>query len=301
MPYLAEGNRSSQVSRYALLALGKLGSRELTATSDLDLILVYDAPQGAESRGGPRALPASTYYARLAQRFINALTALTSEGALYEVDMRLRPSGNSGPVASSLAAFQRYHRESAWTWEQMALTRARIVAGSAALAATVSAEVKTVLTRPREAAALAREVAEMRQRIEDEHRNPSPWHVKHRRGGMVDIEFVTQYLLLREAPRRPELLEPNTIAALQGLARAGALDAAAAADLTGALALWRNVQSLLKLIAEEPFDEKAAPPALKAILASGAGQPDFAALKEAMEAAALRARARYEEIVTAEA
>src|SRR5262249_7855669 len=121
-----------------VVALGKLGSREMTPTSDLDLILIYDCAEDAEQSDGQRPLAAPAYYARLTQRYINALTALTSEGALYEVDMRLRPSGTSGPLATSLAAFRRYHDEDAWTWEQMALTRARVIAGPRPLADQVT-------------------------------------------------------------------------------------------------------------------------------------------------------------------
>src|SRR6185437_13366199 len=133
----------------AVLGLGKLGSREMTVTSDLDLIIVYDAPDGIELSDGERPLPVSTYFARLSQRFINAITAITPEGSLYEVDMRLRPSGTKGPLASSLAAFRRYHAELAWTWEQMALTRARVVGGPAALGDEIMASVRDVLLRPR--------------------------------------------------------------------------------------------------------------------------------------------------------
>src|SRR5207237_470916 len=119
--------------RSAVIALGKLGGREMTAASDLDLILVYDFAEGAESSGGPKPLSINQYYARLTQRLISALTSPTAEGVLYDVDMRLRPSGNKGPVATSLASFRTYHRESAWTWEHLALTRARTVSGDQAL------------------------------------------------------------------------------------------------------------------------------------------------------------------------
>ncbi len=279
-----------------VLALGKLGSREMTITSDLDLILIYDAPDTVESSDGPRPLHVATYYARLSQRFINALTALTSEGGLYEVDMRLRPSGHSGPAASSFAAFRRYHVEAAWTWEHMALTRARIVAGSARLAGAARAEIQWVLTRPREMK-LALEVDDMRRRIAEEHREPGFWDVKHRPGGMLDIEFIAQYLQLHEAARNADVLDVNTIAALRALERAGALGSDAAQDLVHALTLWRNVQGLLKLTVAEPYDDEKWPPALKAILAAGSGSVDFAAIKETMQAAALRARAQYEAIV----
>ena len=284
-----------------VLGLGKLGGREMTVTSDLDLILVYDAPDTVEASDGRRPLPVSTYYARLCQRLINALTAMTPEGNLYEVDMRLRPSGTKGPVASSLAAFRRYHQELAWTWEHMALTRARLVAGAPELAATVTALIAEVLTRPRNRRALAAEVADMRRRMAEQHRHPPPWEVKHRRGGLVDIEFIAQYLQLREAARHPSVLRQNTDAALAAAAEIGALDPKAAAELGAALRLWHNVQGLLKLTVAEPFDEEAATPALKTLLARGAGAVDFAGLKSDMEAAAARALGHYRAIVEAEA
>jgi glutamate-ammonia-ligase adenylyltransferase len=204
-------------------------------------------------------------------------------------------------VASSLAAFRRYHIELAWTWEQMALTRARVVAGSPRLAAAARAEIYAILTRARDPDQLALDVDDMRRRIEESHGDPVFWDVKHRKGGMLDIEFINQFLQLRDAARVPEILTVNTRNALRGLEKAGALTTAAADDLVLALTLWRNVQSLLKLTAEEPFDEAAAAPALKAILAAGAGSVDFAALKEDMEAAARRARSHYEAILAAPA
>jgi glutamate-ammonia-ligase adenylyltransferase len=284
-----------------VLGLGKLGSREMTVTSDLDLILVYDAPEGVEASDGPRPLAVSAYYARLSQRLINALTAMTPEGDLYPVDMRLRPSGTQGPLASSLAAFRRYHGELAWTWEQMALTRARVVAGPTALGEAVMASVREVLTRRRDGDRLLVDVADMRQRIAEQHRDPSIWEVKHRRGGLVDIEFVAQYLQLREAAARPALLQQNTAAALAAMAAAGVLDGGAAEELLRALRLWHSVQGLVKLTVQEPFDEAAASPALKALLARGAGAIDFARLKADMEAAAARALGLYQALVEAPA
>ena len=281
----------------AVLALGKLGSREMTPTSDLDLVLIYDVSEDSSLSDGARPLAPSTYYARLTQRFVNALTALTSEGALYEVDMRLRPSGTSGPLATSLAAFHRYHHEAAWTWEQMALTRARVVSGPPHLSAAVQETIAQVLQRPRDSARLAVEVDDMRRRIAEAHPNTPLWHVKHLRGGMVDIEFIAQFLQLRDAAAKPDVLEVNTRAALNRLMLAGSIAREGASALIEALALWRDVQSLLKLTAEEPFEETAASPALKALLAAGTGAANFAALKEKMEAAARSGFAHYEAII----
>ncbi|HXE29387.1 MAG TPA: bifunctional [glutamine synthetase] adenylyltransferase/[glutamine synthetase]-adenylyl-L-tyrosine phosphorylase [Stellaceae bacterium] len=280
-----------------VVALGKLGSREMTPTSDLDVVLIYDCDEDAEQSDGQRPLPPPAYYARLTQRYINALTTLTSEGSLYEVDMRLRPSGTSGPLATSLSAFRRYHDEAAWTWEQMALTRARLIAGPKPLADQVTSMIAEVLKRPREPAKLALEVNDMRERIADEHRNTAIWDVKHARGGLVDIEFIVQFLQLRDAAAKPKLLEVNTLSALKKLMAGGSLARDAADDLIGALAIWRDVQGLVKLTAEEPFDEDAATPALKALLAAGADAVDFPTLKEKMRAAAQQAFARYTEII----
>jgi glutamate-ammonia-ligase adenylyltransferase len=284
-----------------VLGLGKLGGREMTMTSDLDLILVYDAPEGVEMSDGERPLAVSTYYARLSHRLIDALTAMTPEGNLYEVDMRLRPSGSKGPVASSLDAFRRYHRELAWTWEQLALTRARPVTKPDGVAAAAMMVVTAALAQRRDRRSLARDVADMRNRMAESRRNPGFWDVKHRRGGLVDIEFIAQYLQLREAAQHPEILRQNTAAALAALAEAGFLGTGAATELLAALKLWHDVQGLIKLTVAEPFDEATATPALKALLARGAGAVDFAALKADMEAAATRALGHYRAIIEAEA
>jgi len=183
----------------------------------------------------------------------------------------------------------------------MALTRARVIAGPKELADRVTSMIAEVLKRPRDPVKLALDVDDMRNRIVDEHRDPALWDVKRFRGGLVDIEFIVQSLQLRDAATKPKLLEVNTLAALKKLSAGGSLARDAADDLVGALAFWRNVQSLLKLTAEEPFDEDSATPALKALLAAGTGAPDFAALKRKMEAAARRAFARYEQIIAAPA
>ena len=295
---MARAHGSIAGGEVAVIALGKLGGREMTVTSDLDLVLIYDAPDEGESSNGPRPLPVSTYYMRLWQRMVNALTALTAEGTLYEVDMRLRPSGTKGPLATSFAAFQRYHAESAWTWEHMALTRARPVAGSPALAERVMAEIRAILTRPRDADRLVVDVADMRQRIAEQHLRPPIWEAKHRRGGLVDIEFIAQYLQLRRAHDHPSVLRQNSGAALQALMEASLLDRGTTTSLLEALDLWRNVQGLIKLCVEEPFDEAAAPTALREILSGGTGAIDFEHLKADMSAAAARVRSCYATLVT---
>ncbi|MBV9373730.1 MAG: bifunctional [glutamine synthetase] adenylyltransferase/[glutamine synthetase]-adenylyl-L-tyrosine phosphorylase, partial [Alphaproteobacteria bacterium] len=145
---------------FAVIGMGRLGSREMTLASDLDLILIYDAPPGTDSSDGPHPLQVSAYFARLSQRLISAITAATAEGRLYDVDMRLRPSGEAGPIASHFAGFARYQSESAWTWEHMALTRARPVAGNAALCRRISETLTAVLCSPRDPRKLVIDVAD---------------------------------------------------------------------------------------------------------------------------------------------
>lgn len=288
-------------SELAVLALGKMGGGEMTATSDLDLILVYETPPEAEQSDGLRPLAPSTYYGRLTQRLMNALTALTPEGCLYEVDMRLRPSGRAGPLAVSLESFARYHAESAWTWEYQALTRARVITPPSPLRDKVEAAIKAALGRARDPQALLRDVADMRKRMAKEHPGRSFWDIKHRRGGLVDLEFIAQYLMLREAHADPLVLSANTGGALANLARAGRLEAAAAGDLLAAFRLWSAVQAMLRVTVDVNFREETAAQGLKACLARGAGAVDFDSLKHQMEDAAQRVRGWYDALIDAPA
>jgi glutamate-ammonia-ligase adenylyltransferase len=285
---------------FAIIGMGKLGGAELTVGADLDLLFIYDAPQD-ESSDGERPLPASQYYTRLAQRFIAAVTAPTAEGKLYDIDMRLRPSGNAGPIATSLEAFAKYQRESAWTWEHMALTRARVIAGPAALAARFMDTVRTTLAAPRDADKLLADVADMRARMVRELRSDNLWNAKHVRGGFVDVEFIAQYLELKHANARPDVLSANTADALMRLASAGLLDAVAADQLTGALHIWRRVQGMLRLTIGTTFDETSAPQGLKVALARTVGAVDFAAARGIVAAAADAAHRRFIDIIEAPA
>jgi glutamate-ammonia-ligase adenylyltransferase len=282
----------------AVVAMGKLGSGEMTAQSDLDLIFIYDAPATDMMSDGRRPLAAAQYYARLSQRLINALTAPTAEGQLYAVDMRLRPSGNAGPIATSLTSFRRYHAEEAWTWEHMALTRARVVAGPLPLAAAIDGAIREALIRPRDPARLVLDVAEMRERMAREHPAASAWDVKHRRGGLIDVEFIVQYLELLHAPEHPEVLAPATAEALRRL-RAAALIAPATGDvLEGALRLWHGVQSRLRLTLDEPFAAGNAEAAhLIAAAVDGLFGLDAAALARQMHDVAAAVREVFAELI----
>ncbi len=228
----------------AVVALGKAGSRAMMAGSDLDLMLIYDHPETGGSP--PGQLAPSQYFARAAQAVIAALTVPTRDGNLYDVDMRLRPSGGKGPVAVSLAAFTRYHREAALTWERLALTRGRVVAGPVALRRLVTAAITDALKQGDPATILADTLA-MRRRLLAELPPTGPWDAKRRVGGLMDVEFIAQALQLRLAGQA-RVLSPVTRVAFARLARAGALPAADAALLVQADATWRAVQGLLRIM-----------------------------------------------------
>lgn len=183
--------------RAAVIGMGKLGSRELTAGSDIDIILLYDHDADGEESDGPKPLDAARYYTRMTQRLVAALSAPTAEGILYEVDLRLRPSGNKGPVATSIRAFAKYQSEEAWTWEHMALTRARTVAGEPSLCREARRLIDEVLAKPREVAKLLDDLTEMRALIEQEKPPRDLWDVKLIPGGLIDIEFIAQFLSLK--------------------------------------------------------------------------------------------------------
>ncbi len=293
---------SAGAPRLAVIALGKLGGREMTIRSDLDLIAVFDVADPSAESDGPRPLDPSSYHARLWKRIISAVTVPTRDGALYEVDMRLRPSGNAGPLVTSLEAFARYHADSAWTWEHMALTRARVIAGPADLVARLEAAVQGALTRPRDPARLVADVADMRERIAREHPPRSAWDAKYRRGGLVDIEFLAQYLQLRHAPARPEILSANTGQALARLADAGFLDADTAVDLMETLAMWQAIQGYVRLTVEGVFQPAEVSPAVSTALARlvlrrTEGPADFALAERAVEAMAERAYGHFRRLI----
>lgn len=290
---LAEVERTNgaQPGAFTVLALGKFGGRELAQGSDLDLMLVYDAPAEASSPG--------EFYTRVTQRLISALSAPTEEGALYEIDTKLRPSGSKGPVAVRLSSFERYYTEEAWTWELQALTRLRPVAGDAALGARVRALAEQTLVSPRDAAKTLGDVAEMRGRMERERAARSIWDLKLAPGGLVDIEFIAQALQLAHANEASGVLSANTGEALQRLHDAGKLDAKACATLTDAWTLWSALQHLLRICVAGEFAPTEAPPPLRERLAAFGGAADFEALEEKVRRTQLEVRALFVELVGA--
>jgi glutamate-ammonia-ligase adenylyltransferase len=227
------------VPRFAVIAYGKLGGKELGYASDLDIIFLYDDADAA----APEA------YARLAQRLNNWLTSRTSAGALFETDLRLRPSGASGLLVSSIEAFREYQDKHAWSWEHQALTRARYCAGDAAVGAQFEALRVQILTRLRDPKVLAREVLEMRGKMRAAHPNKSGlFDVKHDRGGMIDIEFIVQFLVLAHSHQHHALTgNLGNIALLRIAADRGLIPADLAESSRNAYREFRRIQHALRL------------------------------------------------------
>ena len=265
----------------AVVALGKAGSREMTATSDLDLMTVYDAPAEAVSRD--KGWAAAVYYARFTQRLIAALSAHTAEGGLYEVDMRLRPGAAKGPVSLRLSAVEDYYAAEADTWEFMALTRARVVwTDDEGFGARVSAALEGLLRRPRPAADVAADARRMRDLMARELPPQGEWDLKRAPGGQVDAEFVAQVRQLAAAASG----QPLTVSTLEGLAGDPALAEA-----------WRMQQALAQVLGaafDDRPDPAGEPAGLQRRLAEAAGCPDFATLRTRLAAVRTAARAAFE-------
>jgi len=225
--------------RFAVIAYGKLGGKELGYASDLDLVFVYDDPRE----------DAVELYAKLGRRMSSWLSTLTSSGRLYEIDLRLRPDGDVGLLAVSLTAFEEYQSRHAWSWEHQAITRARYAAGDPDVGARFEEIRRAILLRPRDRRQLKAEVSDMRRKTRAGHPNQSAdFDLKHDRGGMVDVEFITQYLVLSEAGEHPVLLDNlGNIALLRLAAEAGLIPAPLAAAVADAYRDFRRMQHALRL------------------------------------------------------
>ncbi len=266
----------------AVIAMGSIGAGWLTAGSDLDLIVIYD-PGEDEVSTGPRPLPVRTWYARLTQALVTALSAPMAAGRLYQVDMRLRPSGRQGPVATSLAAFRAYQQDEAWTWEHLALTRARWVAGEPAIGQAVETFRRALIAAPKDSAKVLADTAAMRNRIAEARGPGAPWDMKAGAGGVLDIELAGQAAaLLAGDPAR------DTPAQIAAGARIGWLDPAQAAALTRAWGLGQRLRTALRLLADGPADPATLGAGAEALIAREAGG-DARALIDAARAEAAAA------------
>ncbi|MBT8474087.1 MAG: glutamine-synthetase adenylyltransferase, partial [Alphaproteobacteria bacterium] len=268
-----------------VLGMGSLGARALTVTSDLDLIVIYD-PAGVEMSDGRRPLASRAYYARLTQAFVTALSAPMGDGRLYEVDMRLRPSGRQGPVATSLASFQSYQSTDAWTWEHLALTRARAVAGEADLGAEVEAFRRDLLAKGRDGAKTRSDVADMRARLAEAKPVGGVWDVKLGAGRMQDIALLAQTgALLAGAPDRGTLDQIAAGAGALGLSKAEVR------TLGDAKTLFWRVQAASRLMTAGMFDPDEVGTGGRAFLLRETEAADIAALEAKVSKAAADAAA----------
>lgn len=260
-------------SELVVLGLGRLGGGALTHASDLDLVFLFTGAIGVES-DGPRPLSSTLYFNRLATRVTAALSVPTAEGALYEVDTRLRPQGKQGPLAVSFAAFEQYQRQDAWTWEHMALCRARPLDGSPGAQARLEAMIRDILSAPRDPEKLRADVLAMRAEVLAAKPPAGPLDVKLQRGGLVDSEFLVHYLQLRHGAG----LDPALEKAIAGLAAEGLLPAS---HVDHHLALTRF------LVAERLFapDGGTPPEPARTVLAGACGHQDYDALLRALAAA----------------
>lgn len=292
-------SRHGQVDggKLAVIAMGKLGGQEMTAASDLDLIMLYDFAAGADASDGARALSPSQYFSRLTQRLITALTSQTAEGDLYEVDMRLRPSGNKGPVATNIDGFDNYQHAEAWTWEKLALTRARVVAGDDALRERIEAIIRDVLCTARDREATFADVRDMRRRMLEAHPKADHWEIKQVRGGLVEVEFIAQGLQLVHAHERPEVLAQNTFMALHQLHLAGLLSTADHEQLTAAGTLYHTLTHILRLCTTGRFDVAAAPPGFMALMLRAAAAPDVVTLEAMLRDANAQVAAIFDRLI----
>ncbi len=272
-------------SELAVLGLGRMGGGALTHASDLDLVFLFTGDHGAES-DGRRSLGATLYYNRLGQRVIAALSVPTAEGALYEVDTRLRPSGEQGPLAVSFASFARYQREQAWTWEHMALTRARPLFGSAAAREALSGEVLQALTVQRDAAKLRADVLEMRGTMAAHKPAKGPLDAKLARGGLVDLEFLVHYLQLRDG----KALTPHLGDAVRALVAAGLLPQ----SLVDAHDSLTRLLVSARLLAP---DAQVPPPAAREVLAKACGCGNWNEVLESLERARRSVAAAWQTVL----
>lgn len=257
----------------AILALGRLGSQELTATSDLDLIFIFDT--GRETKNNLEIFEAKNYYTRLCRRIITSLNAQTAGGKIYDIDLRLRPSGNKGPIAVHIDTFEQYQLNEAWTWEHMALTRSRVIHGSPQLRQKINKVILNTLCQKKDINKIKKRVSDMRQKVDSYHHTNNPWRLKYVRGGLMDIEFIIQYLQLKNAQNTPDCLKKNMRETIDYFKEASILTSQEAKTLKSALKLWQTIQAYIRLTLHHDFDEKTAPEGLKKKLVHITKSRDF--------------------------
>lgn len=276
------------------LALGKLGGGALLPGSDLDVVFLFDAPEGDPRSDGERPLPASLYFNRLVQRLVTAFSARTGEGVLWELDLRLRPHGSAGPLATPLRAYERYLAEEAWPVELLALARSRAVGAEGEFGARIDAAVDGALTRAQPGADLAGALLDLRGKIAAAHGADDPFAVKHAPGGLLDLELLTQYLAVRASRDSGKAVRGPTAGVLARLARLGPLAEKEAEGLAAAERLYRTVQGILRLTLDVRYSPGEAPAALNDLLGRATGLGDGNALRDRLKECGAMVREAFE-------
>jgi len=281
----------------AVVGLGKLGSGEMTLQSDLDLILICDCPDFAALSDGAKPLDADRWFARAARRLMSGLSAPTSEGDLFEVDTRLRPSGNAGPLVTKLSSFVDYQAHQAWNWEHMALTRGRVLAAGDALREKVEVAIKSVLTAPRDGAKLADDAQDMRARLRRHQPRAGPFDIRRGDGGLVDVEFIAQCLQLAYGATHPHLAASMPLLQLlTALRDADCLDEKAHEGLQAAAACFLSLRQIASLCLEDNEENPA--PAIAALLLEALNEPDMSRLGQSIAAHRAYVAACFETTMT---
>ena len=234
--------------KIAVCGWGKLGGGELSANSDLDLMIIYEPAEGVEYSDGQKSISAADYFAKITQRLVAALSVLTAEGPLYEVDMQLRPSGKKGPVAVKFSSFHSYYETEAWTWEYQALTRLKPIAGDGELMDKIVTTTRELLTRERDVEKTIRDVIDMREKIADHLKPRGEFDFKRLDGGIITLEFLTQAYELIYANKFNLVLSANTVEALHNLAQVGVFEAEKAGRLINASNDLNNARQILDII-----------------------------------------------------
>ena len=296
----------------AVVALGRLGSRRMTVGTALELMLVYDHAPGAAQVGtaqagavqsdGRRPLEPGRYYGQLGRRFVAAIGAATAEGTLYDVDMRPRPSGNAGPIVTSLAAFSEHFRADAETWQHQALAPARVVWAEGDLGERFEEARGRVLAQAGSGDGLAAALSGLRERMRGENTGEDIWAIEQKRGGLIDAEFIAQYLQLQHAAAAGDGdgLAGDSVAVFEAAGSRGLIEPQTARELADAATLWHNLHGILSLTVEERFVEATAPPALLAVIGRACAMSDVASLKETMRETAARTAAHFDRLLGGE-
>ena len=282
----------------ALIALGKFGGMEMTASSDLDVILIYETPDELKQSDGIKPLSPSQYFIRLTQRFVAALSAPTAEGHLYEVDFRLRPEGRANSIATQYSSFQTHYENQARIWERMALTRARIIVSTSdSFDKKIKQTIATAINPKIEPNELKDAVKIMRQMIEEDKKVDDIWNLKHIPGGLVDLEFIAQYLQLRYGESNPEIISTSTRIVLETATKSGLLPAATAEIILPAVRLFQKLTQILRLTLSETFKKDEVPAGVISLLAHIGEMPDFQRLEHEIETMQQQVRTSFNSIL----